>query len=504
MRGARGDGVRSVAEGLRSSTLAAVTAAVLLAIATAYVDVGVANRKLFWADEENAQAQTCAQSYHDLIARGAYAQCSPEPLYYILEKVYLKRLPTNDNILWTHRLISLLSAAGCVAVIVAVAARTLGLTAALAAALVLLSETLFHRFAAENRPYMLWTFAFTTTVLCAAWLSTERARARPRTAWSAFAISAGILTMTANPGVLQSAGALGMVCAIELLRLRAGRCSRASAAATVLRATAVAAVLAALAYRYITRPCPVPAHPYDVLGPNQTSLVLDVLQVAWPSGWTGLAGNLLALAGIAATLRALLRLAQSGEADWRAALGAQVLAQVAAALAVAAAIAYQHYFFGQRMFIYLTVCRALLAALGAHFVLASIVLPRAGVARAKVAAVTAGVVAVALVFRLRSTEAVLARDYSDPPAEPSPARCERFQARLHLWQTTHLDHWEVPNLIVRFSRVARGCGDFGRGPDRHVRIDPDLAPDWYRIDDDPPGAGFEPMKQCGLEVVVTR
>ena len=62
----------------------------------------------------------------------------------------------------------------------------------------------------------------------------------------------------------------------------------------------------------------------------------------------------------------------------------------------------------------------------------------------------------------------------------------------------------MPNLIVRFSRVARACGGFGEGLERHVLIDPDLGPDWYAIADEPPAAGFEPMKQCALPVVVTR
>src|SRR5262249_29836226 len=155
----------------------------------------LANRKLFWADEENAQTETCAQSYSQLLTRGARGQCSPEPLYYVLQKAYLKRLPTNDNILWTHRLLSLASAAACVALIGAAIGATLGLPAALVGALVLVSEPLFHRFAAENRPYMMWTFWFTATVLSAAWLSSDRARARRYLAWCTLGVSALVLTL---------------------------------------------------------------------------------------------------------------------------------------------------------------------------------------------------------------------------------------------------------------------------------------------------------------------
>jgi len=145
--GAREDDARSAGRGARGSVIGGAVVALLLAVATLRVDFALANRKLFWADEENALTETCAQRYSQLLTRGARGQCSPEPLYHLLQKAYLKRLATNDNILWTHRLLSLASAAGCVALSVAASAATLGIPAALVGGLALVSEPLFHRFA---------------------------------------------------------------------------------------------------------------------------------------------------------------------------------------------------------------------------------------------------------------------------------------------------------------------------------------------------------------------
>ncbi len=122
--------------------------------------VQLSAHKPFWGDEAQEILQTCEQESAHMATDGAIGQCSPLPIYYILQRTQARigSIAGEGIAIWTRR-ISLLAAVGLVAVMVWMLYPQGGLPAFLGAASVI-DNPLFFQFAAEARPYMLWLWAY--------------------------------------------------------------------------------------------------------------------------------------------------------------------------------------------------------------------------------------------------------------------------------------------------------------------------------------------------------
>jgi len=171
--------------------------------------VSRAGHKLLWFDEGNEILNSCSESYSYMLIRGASAQCSPAPLYYILQKFVVSYVPLyGKNILYLFRAVSIVSACLSLAVLFFGLTKHVGVGWGLFALFLLNNQGIFHQFGAENRPYMLWIFVFSATLIIVSSLV--------HIPWNQVTIASKInlaflalaLTLVAGGGMVQTVGFL--------------------------------------------------------------------------------------------------------------------------------------------------------------------------------------------------------------------------------------------------------------------------------------------------------
>jgi hypothetical protein len=461
----------------------------------------VARAKPFWLDEGFEIAEACRHSYLSLLIKGAPGQCSPSPLYYLAQRLSVRSLDRFDEgIAVTYRRVSLI-AAGLLLFATTLALHSrLGAPWALAAAATLASQPAFARYAAESRPYMSWLLLFALTVIAAAQAGSRPWRETRRGGRAALAVSAVALSLVALPGALQAALAC-LLCGLAWRR-RAEDPGESRAALRWSLLLAAACVAAGL-YFGARSPCrEYDAGPLAFHWPDRTGRAGPVLALLWGDGIAGQIGNALLALGLVAALRpaaprglAAERARHEGFASW---LARGVAAQLALTVLLAVQVALVGYYFLDRVFLHLVVCRALLVAAGGWWLMRWLEQRAAPPTRSALQALASGlaVFAAAMAFltlRARAEGAPAAL----PPAGEAP--CPALGGTLVLDRPADTKDWALgPNLIMRLAEDRHRCGTGPAGGTRHVLAAGDGV--YHLSADRAPGA--IPLEQCGRPVVL--
>ena len=464
--------------------------------------VGLARAKPFWLDEGFEIAEACRHSYLALLVRGAPGQCSPSPLYYLAQRLSVRSLDRfDDGIAVTYRRVSLIAAGLLVfATTLAMHAR-LGTTWALVAVALLASPPLFARYAAENRPYMSWLLLFALTVLAGAEAAARPWRETGRARRLALAVAALALSLVALPGAPQAA----LACAVGSLSWRRAAEDRRETRAALAWGLLMAAGCMAVGLYFGARsPCrEYDAGPLALRWPDRTGRAAPVLALVWGEGIAGQIGNALLALGLVAAWRPATwrspndddRAPRAAFASW---LARGVAAQLVLTLLLAVQVVLAGYYFLDRVFLHLVVCRALLVAVGGWWLLRRLEERAGPPLRTALRTLGAGLAVVAAATAFLT---VRARAEGAPVAltEAEQTRCGDLGGTLVVDRPAGTEDWaRGPNFIVRLARDRRRCGD-GHAPGvRHV-VAADGA---YEITPDA-ARSTVPLEQCGRQVVIS-
>jgi hypothetical protein len=492
------DVLRHLRQQARVGRLLALLAGVGAVALIASQEARIARHKLFWTDEGHEIAEACGASYASLLLHGARPQVNPAPLYFILEKLAVGRVARFDeSILVSYRVISLGSAALTLAALYGVVLLRLGTAPALFALGSLASQPLFHRYAAENRPYMVWLFCFTVAVLAIAgaasrpWSELGRLR---RIALSAACIA---LSMAALPGALQAAAGLA-VCATLWHRepLTSGR-----GFWWWLMPLAGAALALGFWYGGATSWTYEASHLDLLRSRDPGRLLAEVFALLVPPNAESLGGHALVLAGLAVFFRRATA-PRSRPGHYARVLAFVVAAELALTLVLGLEVVRRGYYFIPRLFLYLMVCRALLVALGAWAALAAV--ERVAGPRLRLAATSAAVAigCLGVAFAVDRLAAEAGETRAAYPPWPATSRCAAGEGTLILDTAPGVDPAVGPNVVVRLGEERRRCG-WRSSPETHhvLALSERAAEGWYRLSSERlPGA--VPLEQCGRPVVV--
>jgi len=164
---------------------------------------------------------------------------------------------------------------------------------------------------------------------------------------------------------------------------------------------------------------------------------------------------------------------------------------------LAAQVVLARYYFLDRVFLHLVVCRALLVAAGGWWLLRRLEELAGPPSRTALRTMATGlaVFALAMAFLTLRAEAEGA-PVAATPGEEAP--CPELGGTLVVDRPAGDRDWaRGPNFIVRLARDRRRCGPGHADGERHVlaaegayQITPDAAP------------GTEPLEQCGRKVVL--
>jgi hypothetical protein len=423
---------------------------------------------------------------------------NPAPLYFIFEKFAVSRVARFDeSMLLSYRVISLGSAALTLAVLYAVVLRRLGMAPALLALGSLASQPLFRRYAAENRPYMVWLSCFTIAVLAITgaasrpWSELGRLR---RIALSAACLA---LAMAALPGALQAAAGLA-VCATLWHREPApsGR-----GFWWWLMPLASASLALGFWYGRATSWTYEASHLDLLRSRDPGRLLAEVFALLMPPSAESLGGHALVLASLVVFFRRA-KAPHSQRAHYARVLGFVVAAELALTVVLGLEVVRRGYYFIPRLFLYLMVCRAVLLALGAWALLAAMERVAAPGLRlaATSAAVAIGGLSVAFAVDRLATETAETR--AAYPPWPATSSCTAWEGTLIVDTEPGVDPAVGPNVVVRLGEERRRCG-WRSSPETHhvLALSERAAEGWYRLSTERlPGA--VPLEQCGRPVVV--
>lgn len=338
----------------------------LLIVYAAYAFYSLAQVKPFWLDEAIEIKSLQEVTYGSIVRSGAPRQCSPHPFYYLLQKPIIDFTPVLDaSILNKFRWIALAASTGTLLIFCFFIFQTLGqpfghtygISWALLGLAMVINQPIFKRFSAENRPYMLWVFLFTTLLVLGPLISGQRqgleSRNRKFLYWL-FLLCLPVITTTAAPGFIQGA-IFSLYCLLFIDRKK-----RFLKHLTffLIPSLAIFAYYAQFSCSGLDN-----AHGWHE--------IRDVLLLLFPSGSLNVPLNLLVVIGILSPLFIWLAVTRNKTVTQVEKSSAQislaVLFQLVATGFIGIAVAINGYYFIQRMFIYLVICRALLIVCGAAF-----------------------------------------------------------------------------------------------------------------------------------------
>jgi len=145
----------------------------------------------------------------DQIFLGKIPQANKNPLYFLLQKSFLSKIGSIDPHILIHaRFVSIASALLiCVMLLIFIYVR-LGLLIAVFAVVSLASQYIFYQYAAENRPYMLWLLLFTWLVIATFKMCLQSYEKSSLGNRVFFGVSIFVITLTISFGIIQSTIAL--------------------------------------------------------------------------------------------------------------------------------------------------------------------------------------------------------------------------------------------------------------------------------------------------------
>jgi hypothetical protein len=492
----------------RAKALASLLVAVALVSVVLVSQADLALHKAFWLDEGHEVVRTCAQSAGTQLIRGSH-ECSPAPLYWMAQSTVLRNVePLGLSLRLEYRAVSLAAAALTLLVLLLGLQGRLGLAAALIAPATLLTDPGFHFYAAQNRAYMTWV-AVTSVLVVAAAAAAVRPREQLRWAIPAL-LGAGLLAgLAALPGCLQAGLAFAGVWAARLLTRGEGGLARRHLAWLAVGALAIVAMDA---YYWSGSPCRdyKGSQPYGldlVLASDRGRMIRHAATVLVPLGTSPLVllGHAALAAGLLTPALLWRRRRELDDAERYAfALALIAGAQILVAIPVGAGLAAGRYLFIPRMFIFATVARAVLTAIGfwwAARALQRVTAQPLGRWAAALPLAVAGATTAAAVWQGDA----IARGLQLPLGPAAAGDCASLRVPvLHLWEPADRSLEFTPNALVRLGRSLEACAatPVTPGPPRHlIVLSTEPTQDWFRVQDEPP-ADFKPLQVCGRAVVV--
>ncbi len=352
-----------------------------------------------WGDEGNEIVNSCSKSYSYMLIHGASAQCSPAPLYYVLQKIVVSHVPLYGKIiLYLFRVLSIVSAGLSLVFLFFGFTKYLGLSWGLFALLLMNNQAIFHSFGAENRPYMLWVFVFSATLIIVSSLVHIPWNQVTITSKINLAFLALALTLVAGGGMIQTVGFLATFLVWEE-SLKVRQWIKHPSFKFLFAATSVSC---AVGIYYAVHGClQYDGLKWDLLKTGDWSLIRGVFSLLWPlpqdtglviflrtGDWTPIRNvisplwpiqgstlvtvlfNFFVLAGVAAPFWLWNnRKNLSEEKKFLLSVCVVSIIQICAAVVIGILVAAAHYYFIGRVFIYLIVLRAVLVVCGGYFCL---------------------------------------------------------------------------------------------------------------------------------------
>jgi len=356
----------------RGKTIMAIAASLLGAIFLLGITAQVVRRatyKWFWLDEANEILNSCAVSYSTILIKGPPPECSPAPLYFILQKTVLTIVPLNgDGVLILYRIISLGSVFLCLALLFWSVQKYMHFILGILALTLMNNQQILHTYAAENRPYALWMLVFTGCLILFSVMAAKSTHEMKRPQKIILAVAILMLNLVSAAGIIQSAG----FC-LFILMFQRGFASFNLRNETFSRFILLIFILSALlGLNYALRACVGhEAGQWDLLKTGDRHLVIKVVSLLFPLYRTipSILFNIFLLMGLILPLflynkRHQLDPRKKFALSLAAASGIQLLFTMMIAILVAGA----HYYFIPRIFIFLIVLRACLVAGGIYLV----------------------------------------------------------------------------------------------------------------------------------------
>ncbi len=347
-------------------------------------ECNLALHKPFWGDEGYDLINSCPGTYGAMLLKGTPGQCSHAPLFYLFQRFINLNLGNLDqNILIWYRGASLASSALCLAVFLFSVEWLLGAAAALLGFVMFINQPIYHQYAAESRPYMMWIFTFTALLCSSSYIASKKATKHTTLAKIGFGLAALSLTTTSAPGMIQVFGAFlsCVLCWMIFDKFNPLKPKDVFKNYFIL----VAGAACFIGLHYAISSCDLKdMDQYDLLNTRDFGLLFYVLELLWPKGSAiTVVFNLFFLLGLAVPFllwRSRRRLNQLDRV--RFSMGVTVLLQLLVTVLIMLLVTFKHHFFIQRVFIYLVVCRSLLVALGFSYFATGLTkkLPRAAVA----------------------------------------------------------------------------------------------------------------------------
>jgi hypothetical protein len=353
-------------------------AGIVLALLILSTSIQKAYSKYFWYDEGLEASELCRSAVGEII-RGISEQANKSPFYYVLQKLSLNTIQNFDHhILFRFRLVSILSAFLLACGIFYFVRRQMGGLWAVFALITLASQNIFYHYSAESRIYMHWLFLFFLLVI-----STTSVCKRPWIEVSykykiLFFLSCLTITLVIAMGVIQ----VGMALLTCLLCWYFIHPSPKSFKPLTHFAIPIVLICTGLELYYGTQG--VDANDPIILGSEWDFLYqlskgnyelikmpprLLLPKPGRDTFWGALITIPFVIAGLGGPFLLWKRKSNLDRPNFSIFIFSTVIgAQVLATFLIAAVIAILHYWFVQRIFLYLIVCYPLLAAVGGYFI----------------------------------------------------------------------------------------------------------------------------------------
>jgi len=315
----------------------------------------LAQQKPLWDDEGNAHQLSCQTPYFEMLLHGARGQASAAPLYYILEKfLILNTYPYHEFMLVHYRAISLLSSAFIFLLLYFFTLSNFGFFTSLIAILSLNFQHLFHYYSTEARPYMLWMAFFTLSILFGAKLSFEK-KSKTKT-MTFFTLSSIGLFTTASPGIFQ-VGVSSLICIYFWFKEKKN---------TILFFLPLLTICGIMGFHYALNATLIDADVFDLLKTKDFRLIKAVIRLLLPKAniWDVPLNIFLFIGVFTPWLYLNKKIPSNLKNDFAFHLSLHVLAQIALTVFIGFLVAIKHYYFIQRVFIYLIPCRVILISVG--------------------------------------------------------------------------------------------------------------------------------------------
>jgi len=406
-----------------------------------FSNLHLSKQKNFSVDESYEMNISCASSTGEIIAHGGTNQCSPNPLYYIFQKWSVESLlhgQFDQSILWKYRVVSLASSALLAIALVLGAWASFGFYPAIVSLLALMNAAIYQAYSAENRPYMLWVFLFASAFFWAC--SCVKTIKKPILGFLALVS----LTLVSGAGGVQ---ALALLAGVFLLN----RTNVKLIGSMMLVMLGTSAYYGRFSCTYTD------AGVYDLLVTRHWGLITQVLTLLWqsPTHPIGFIFDAFFLIGL---ICPLLKKTSGAIKTTHFHLCLQLLASVA----IGGLVAIKHYYFIERIFIFLVFLKAIGVGLGSYFFIQITkdwfekhAFKYGKALGVILITIFASSVLVAFLKQEKTTINISEKEIMF--SNPNSLDCTKLMKGYYGYVPLHSNEDRFTNSIVAFSRLMNGC-----------------------------------------------